>query len=169
MLKFWKLDVTLDEYILCAIFSGFKGFRVEEHHHKLMEAARGVCVHLEWFGLVKRDCKSRFEYRPTETLVQMILKRGLLPHGKVTERMILARDKKLIDVIDKVAPCRTLAWFVLGWLGLLETNADGGYLPTQELHDLVAERLEHYRRNPKNASKYADRLDALNATLAKSG
>jgi hypothetical protein len=163
MLKFWKLDVSLDEYILCAIFDGFEGFRDEKYHDKLVKEASGTCVRLAWFGLVKRDRKSRFEYRPTETLIQIILKRGLLPHDKVTERTISAEDEKVIDIINKVAPI----WFVLGWLGLAETNADGDYLPTQELHDLVAERLEHYRRNPKKASKHADRLNALNATLTK--
>jgi hypothetical protein len=165
MLKFWKLDVTFDEYILCAIFDGIDGFCREESHNNVMEIARGTCVHLEWFGLVKPDRKSRFEYIPTESLIQVILKRGLLPYERVTERTMSAGDKTLIDVIDTVAPIHAPAWYVLRWLGLFETNADDDYLPTQELHDLVAERLEHYRRNPKGASKQANRLNALNALL----
>jgi len=165
MLKFWKLDVTLDEYILCAIFDRIRGFRTKKHHDQLMEAAMDVCLHLEWFGFVKRDRKSRFGYSPTESLIQIILERGLLRRDKVTKRTSSATDEKLIDIIDKkVAPINTIVWAVLRWLGLFETNADDEYLPTQELHDLVAERLEHNQRNPKNEWKQ-DRLDALNAKL----
>jgi len=165
MFKFWKLDVTLDEYILCGIFDRFEGFCSEEHHNQLMEAARAACIQLEWFGVVKRNRKSRFGYSPTEALIQIILRRGVLPQSKVTRKRMSASDKILVDIIEKVVPIQTLGRGVLDRLGLCITNAHDEYLPTQELHDLVAERLEHIRRDAKGASSLAKRLNVLNATL----
>jgi hypothetical protein len=167
MLKFWKLDVTFDEYILCSIFDMIQGFCMEEHHNQIMEVARGTCMHLEWFGLVKPNRKSRFGYSPTETLIQRILKRGLRPESKITKKTMSAKDKHVNDIIGQVIPIHTPGWLVLDLLGLFQTNADAEFLPTQELHDLVADRLEHNQRNSKSASNLAKKLNALNATFMK--
>jgi hypothetical protein len=136
-----------------------------ESHKSEIEA---TCRVLEWLRLAAPARRSPLGWKASNLLVDLIVKpRKRL--GRSVKACIESWEENAVNMIFEAAlgnldhmtyECRSYIEWLFGFLGLMNINDDGDWIPTRRLLNLAAEsRFEENRQRTRNSKNDKDDLD----------
>jgi hypothetical protein len=119
------------------------------NHRRIVDGALRILI---WLGLVEAADELEFGYQPTSRLIQILVGRGAGPRRRSKKKEASAIDADTVFSILEAArievsdaELRVSACLLLRAIGLTSVTRSSDDIPTQQLHELVAEQRDHER------------------------